>query len=63
MSMTPQERAVRFQVASEIVREIYSDYCNDNTKTREQAYEFCDFVRTMNEFDNKLKLEVNEHPT
>ena len=58
MPMTPEEREIRFDVARKIVDEIYTDYCKDNSKTREQAREFCNFVCSMNNFQQKLKLEI-----
>lgn len=45
--MTNEERCIRFETALEIVRNVYSDYCKDESKTREQGREFCYFVIDM----------------
>lgn len=59
--MTPEERSIRFNVALEQVERIYSDYCGDKNTTREQTYEFFDFVREMIKFAETLKREVKEN--
>ena len=45
--MTNEERCIRFETALDIVRNVYSDYCKDESKTREQSKEFCYFVIDM----------------
>ena len=45
--MTNEERCIKFETAFDIVRNVYSDYCKDESKTREQSKEFCYFVIDM----------------
>jgi hypothetical protein len=59
--MTPAERSIRFNVALEQVERIYSDYCGDKNTTREQTYEFFDFLRNMILFAEVLKKEAEEN--
>lgn len=56
--MTNAERSIRFETALEIVQRVYSDYCNDESKTREQARAFCDFIIDMNKFSSVLRKEA-----
>ena len=58
--MTPSERSIRFNIALEQVERVYSDYCSDKNTTREQTYEFFDFLRNMIQFAEILKKEVKE---
>lgn len=60
--MTELERKIRFDAALEMVQHVYHDYCRDESKTREQAGKFCDFVIDMIKFSEVLKNEV-EKPT
>ena len=55
--MTDKERCIRFETAMDIVRDVYSDYCKDESKTREQAREFCHFVINMAKFSAILRNE------
>ena len=48
--MTSIERYYKFSTAMDIVRDVYSDYCNDINITRGEAREFCDFVLEMADF-------------
>ena len=54
------ERSIRFNTALEQVEKVYSDYCSDKDTTREQTYEFFDFVRNMIQFAEVLKNEAKD---
>lgn len=56
--MTDVERKIRFDIAVEMVQRIYDDYCRDQSKTREQSYEFCCLVNDMITFASKLGKEA-----
>lgn len=56
--MTELERKIRFDAALEMVQNVYHDYCRDESKTREQAGKFCDFVIDMIKFSEVLKSEA-----
>lgn len=58
--MTVTERKIRFDVALEMVQRVYNDYCHDQSKTREQAYEFCCFVNDMIKLSTALGEEAKE---
>ena len=58
--MTAAERKIRFDIALEMVQRVYNDYCHDESKTREQAYEFCCFVQEMIGFSAILGEEAKE---
>lgn len=58
--MTRDERKIRFDVALEIVERVYSDYCHDDSATREQAGDFCEFVQAMIRFSSVLDKEAKE---
>ena len=62
-NMTDLERKIRFDAALEQVQRVYTDYCRDENKTREQVGDFCEFVIKMVYFADKLKKEVegNKH--
>lgn len=56
--MTRDERKIRFDVALEIVQNVYSDYCKDQDMTREQCYDFNDLVVSMIHFSSRLGEEA-----
>lgn len=58
--MTPLERKIRFDIALEIVQSVYTDYCKDQSKNREQTGAFCDFTIDMIKFSSVLSGEVEE---
>ena len=58
--MTEAERKIRFDIALEMAQKVYNDYCHDQNKTREQAYEFCCVVQEMIRFSAVLDGEVKE---
>ena len=58
--MTATERKIRFDIALEMVQRVYNDYCHDQSKTREQSYEFCCFVQNMIDFSATLDEEAKE---
>ena len=58
--MTAAERKIRFDIALEMVQRVYDDYCHDQSKTREQSYEFCCFVQDMMKFAGTLGQEAKE---
>lgn len=58
--MNAAERKLRFDIAREMVQKIYDDYCHDQSKTREQCYEFCCFLQDMMNFAGKLDKEAKE---
>lgn len=58
--MSASERKIRFDIALEMVQRVYDDYCHDQSKTREQSYEFCCFVQDMMKFSGTLGKEVKE---
>lgn len=56
--MTAAERRIRFNIALEMVQSVYTDYCRDESKTREQSGKFCDFVVDMINFSAVLNGEA-----
>ena len=58
--MTNQEREIRFSTAVDIINKVYSDYCNDNKKTREQVSRFLDFMIEMHEMHEILSKETKQ---
>ncbi len=59
--MTREERKVRFDVALDIVYKVYSDYCHDETNTREQCGDFNDVVQKMIQMSEVLEKEKHKN--
>ena len=56
--MSNLEREIRFSTAVDIINKVYSDYCSDNSKTREQARRFLDFMIEMHNMHEILSKET-----
>lgn len=58
--MNATERKIRFEIALEMVERIYSDYCRDQSKTREEVQNFCYVVQQMIAFTTTLDEEARK---
>ena len=53
--MTPEERAIRFRIAVEMVSRIYADCCKDQNVSKEDTQDFCYLVQDINKFADRLE--------
>lgn len=58
--MNATERKIRFEIALEMVKRIYNDYCRDQSKTREETYKFCYIIQQMVTFASTLDEETRK---